>query len=44
MGEARRRKLAGDTKPRGTKYRATKPSKHRRYLVVGKTYERGGKG
>lgn len=38
MGEARRRKIAGNTKPKDPKkkYRETTPSKRARYLVYGK--------
>lgn len=34
MGEARRRKLAGDTKPRGIKWREKKPSRFVKWLSV----------
>lgn len=40
MGEARRRKLAGNTAPKDPKrkYRTITPSKVKKFLVLGKQY------
>jgi hypothetical protein len=40
MGEARNRELAGNTTPRGDKYRNRQASQKAKYLVLGKRLDK----